>query len=84
LLEASEPEMKLALLLAILLLLVLVYYRGGEVPPTVAELRQDRALLDATFSDCMRRMDGFLLEKIYPSERCTNAMEAMARQSQLD
>lgn len=40
--------MKLGILLAILLLCVLVYYRGGEVPPTVAELKQDQALLDST------------------------------------
>ena len=71
--------MKIGILIAVLLLLVLVYYRGGEVPPTVAELKANPALLDSTLSDCLRRMDSFLLEKLYPSERCVNALEATAR-----
>ena len=71
----------LSIFLAILLVVVLVYYRGGEVPPTVAQLRKNPTLLDATVRDCARRLNTMFLEQLHPSTRCVNALEAYARES---
>ena len=64
---------------AILLLVVLDYEQDDEVPPTVAELREDPVLLERTRRDCARRRYELLSEKVYPSQRCVNALEALAR-----
>ena len=74
--------MRIGVVLAILLVAVLVYYRGGEVPPTVAELRQNPTLLDTTVRDCARRLNTMVLEQVYPSTRCVNALEAYAKESE--